>query len=81
MKTLVLTEKCPETPIVWKLSYNENGKLDFAYWQFGKQHETLIGKVTKETKRGFTIESYILTVGVVKITLQRQHFDIIEVNE
>ena len=81
MKTLVLTEKCLETPIVWKLHYNENGALDFASWQFGQQPETIIGRVAKETKRGFTIESHILTIGVVKITLQRQHFDITEVNE
>lgn len=81
MGTLVLTEKCDEMPIVWRLNYNELGELEYAYWQFGSKPEVLIGKVVKVTKRGFTIDSYTLNVGKTTFVLQRQHFDVMEVNE
>lgn len=49
--------------------------------EYGDEREYWLSTIIKETKRGWTITSWLLTVKPVKIFLPRENFDKVEIEE
>lgn len=87
MKAYKLIEK--REPVAKAITYKVVPKLDKGYFNVwivdpsedGEDTEFWLSTQIKETKRGWTITAWLLTVKAIKIFLPRENFEKVEIEE